>query len=411
MNRNLAIQIACLYAPLLVSILLLWFVKPKKKQCIGLLYATLWVAALLPWINLSAVHFEFWSFQKTSTDFAAMPLSLYLGWVFAWGVVGPLLSKAVGDRPWLSIIILLCIDLRLMPELAPLLILNGDWYIYELVSIIVLLIPAIYFYKWTAQSSRLHIRCAMLALTFGGILLGIPTAYEIDDLDHLFATLDAIPVILQILITSLFALSTLVGLIALNDLASGGKGTPVPFEPPKQLVTHGIYSYLQNPMQLSMTLLLLIASFLIASPWPAMLALVGFVYSEGLARWSENKDMQNRFGSSWVKYSRSTPKWIPRYRPILLETCHLYYTNRNSLQSRYVRWLESSQPVSLLLTEKGDLGKETLIWYDPATGRSETKSSAIAMSLQHVHIGYACLGWTIILLNFRLRSHEFKVEN
>ena len=49
----------------------------------------------------------------------------------------------------------------------------------------------------------------------------------------------------------------LLGLAAVQEFAVRGSGTPVPFDPPKRLVTTGPYAYVRNPMQLSAALVML----------------------------------------------------------------------------------------------------------------------------------------------------------
>lgn len=396
MTRETAIQIACLYGPITTAALLLWWVRPGKKLATGLLYSTAWVAALLPWFDLAAGHLGFWIYQPNPFHLGKIPLAPYLGWVIAWGVVAPLLAEALEKRPWIAAAILIIIDLRTMPEMSPVLLLGGHWWIAEFVIAAVLLVPAIFLASWTATSQRTPLRCAMLAPSFGGIFIGIPFLLECGDLNGIRLRWDSYSYFSQILFLAGLAVFSVPGLTALRDFALGGNGTPVPLEPPQKLVTHGIYSNLRNPMQLSMTSLLLLESLFLASPWPALLAGIGIVYSEGFARWSETADMRERFGEKWDQYRRSHRSWIPTWQPVLHETSELWFDESCGVCTEVADWFSRQATKQLTLRKASEwpgVRLQRITWHNPSTGRIESGVTAIAMALQHIHLGWAALGW------------------
>lgn len=396
MTRETAIQIACLYGPITSAALLLWWVRPGKKLSTGLLYSTAWVAALLPWLDLAAGHFGFWSYQPDDFHIGNMPLAAYLGWVIAWGVVGPLLTETLGKKPWLALAVLILIDLRTMPEMHPVVILGKHWWIAEIIIAALLLVPAVFLALWTASSEKTPLRCAMLAPAFGGIFIGLPFLVECSDFDAIQARWESFSHISQILFLTGLALFSIPGLTALRDFALGGNGTPVPLEPPRKLITHGIYSYLRNPMQLSMTSLLLLESVFLASPWPALLALIGIIYSEGFARWSESADMLKRFGENWEKYRRSHRPWIPTWHPVLPENSELWFDDTCGSCTEVAEWFSKKSPKQLVLRKASEWPGAPLrriTWHNPSTARTESGVTAIAMALQHIHLGWAVLGW------------------
>gem|GEM_PF-3610564 len=51
MSRELAIQTACLYGPIVFVLLLVAARRPTRRQALGALFGLLWVAALLPWLD------------------------------------------------------------------------------------------------------------------------------------------------------------------------------------------------------------------------------------------------------------------------------------------------------------------------------------------------------------------------
>jgi protein-S-isoprenylcysteine O-methyltransferase Ste14 len=395
-TRETSIHIACLYGPISCTALLLWWVRPGKKLATGLLYSTAWIAALLPWLDLAAVYFGFWSYQAGDFHVGEMPLSAYLGWVIGWGILVPLLSEAFGKRPWIAIAMLVLIDLRTMPEMHPVLTLSKHWWIAEIAIALMLLVPAVFLAHWTANSEKTPVRCAMLAPAFGGIFIGIPLLLIGGDLAGIHDRWDSFSRSSQILFISGLGLFSIPGLTALRDFALGGNGTPVPLEPPEKLVTHGIYSYLRNPMQLSMTSLLLLESLFLASPWPALLAVIGIVYSEGFARWSETADMKSRFGEKWDEYRRTHRPWIPTWHPVLPETSELWFDDHCGSCTEVADWFSRQSPIQLTLRKASEwpgAPLQRITWHNPSTGRTESGVNAIAMALQHIHLGWAAIGW------------------
>ena len=398
MTRETAIHIACLYGPISSAALLLWWVKPGKKLATGLLYSTAWVAALLPWLDLAAGHFGFWTYQIGDFHLGKMPLAAYLGWVVGWGLVAPLLAEAFGKKPWIAAAVLVLIDLRTMPEMSPVLILSKHWWIAEIVIAALLLVPAIFLARWTATSEKTPLRCAMLAPTFGGIFIGIPFLLECGDIRGVHSRWNSYSQISQFLFTIGLLAFSIPGLTALRDFALGGNGTPVPLEPPQKLVTHGIYSYLRNPMQLSMTSLLLLESLFLASLWPALLAIIGIVYSEGFARWSETADMRKRFGESWDNYRNTHRPWLPTWHPVLPEESELWFDDTCGSCTEVAEWFSRMSPKQLILRKASEwpgAPLQRITWHNPSTARTESGITAIAMALQHIHLGWALIGWIV----------------
>jgi protein-S-isoprenylcysteine O-methyltransferase Ste14 len=395
-SRAGAIHLACLYGPLVSAAMLAWWLRPAKRLATGLLFSMAWTAALLPWLDGLARLSGWWSYHSESASIGGMPLALYFGWVIAWGMVAPLLASALGDRVWTSVALLAAIDLRAMPEMNPVLELHPLWWIGEILIVSLLLVPSIFIARWTASGTRTGLRCAMLVPAFGGIFLGIPLLVECGDLADLVARWNSHSSMVQAAFLSACAFFAIPGLAAVRDLALSGGGTPVPLDPPQRLVTHGIYAFVRNPMQLSMTSLLLLEALFLWSPWPAVLALLGVVYSEGLARWSENTDMRDRFGAEWSRYRESVRPWWPHWSPRIGEPCELWLDAGCSPCSEIARWFGRQHPTQLLLRKAADwqgTPLQRVTWRHPPSGRTESGVRAMAMALQHLHLAWAVIGW------------------
>ena len=79
------------------------------------------------------------------------------------------------------------------------------------------------------------------------------------------------------------------------------------------LITHGIYAHVRNPLYLGVTIqffgwfFVLLFTFLLIMPVFFML-LFFFV-----ARWEE-KELTERFGEAYLNYKKSVPRFFPRFR-------------------------------------------------------------------------------------------------
>jgi protein-S-isoprenylcysteine O-methyltransferase Ste14 len=284
-----------------------------------------------------------------------------------------------------------------MPEMQPVLGLHRFWWPGEMVMAGGLLMPSLWLAKWTAHGERTGLRCAMLVPAFGGVFLGVPLLVELGGMNELADHWRRFAPISRSLIAITAVMLSIPGLAAVRDLARSGHGTPVPLDPPQRLVTHGIYAYLRNPMQLSMTALLLLEAWFVGSFWPLVLAAMGVVYSEGIARWSENRDMWERFGEAWKNYHRSVRPWRPRWLPRAGEPCELWLDDRCGPCSEIAIWFQKRNPIDLKLLRSSqwqgpELNRVT--WRHAASNRTETGVAAIAMALQHLNLFWAAVGWT-----------------
>jgi protein-S-isoprenylcysteine O-methyltransferase Ste14 len=392
-SRELVIQTACLYGPVVFVLLLVAARRPTKRQALGALFGLLWVAALLPWVDLALQRAGCWHYRASGPQLGGMPLSLFLGWAIAWGAGAPLLADALHRRRWIAPVILVLLDLRLMPELAPVLVLGPNWWLGELVLIVLLLLPALFLARATAEDRHLGARATLLIVVFGGVILGLPPLALFGAAAQQFITPEP-----WILACGL--LFSIPGLAAVRDLAKSGRGTPVPLDPPRLLVQHGIYGFVRNPMQISMTALLTLEALVLDSHWPLVLAGLGIVYSEGFARWSENQDMLERFGSNWRDYQKHRRPWWPRWRPAPAPACQLWIDLACTPCGSIAHWFTRQCPSNLDILDAANFPGPVLTritWRDPASGRTESGIHSIAMAWQHLTLPWAALGWLVAL--------------
>jgi hypothetical protein len=127
-----------------------------------------------------------------------------------------------------------------------------------------------------------------------------------------------------------------------------------------------------------------------------VLAGLGVIYSEGLARWSENVDMQARFGDRWEEYRQEVRAWWPRWKPRVGEACELWVDAECGPCREVARWFKRREARGLEVRAAADFpgaSLERVTWRHPASERTESGVRGIAMALQHVNLGWAMVGW------------------
>ena len=92
------------------------------------------------------------------------------------------------------------------------------------------------------------------------------------------------------------------------------RGSPVPLNPPKKLLTTGLYSWVRNPMLLGWIIMLLGLGILLNSIslifiFIPLFILVNILYLKTI----EEKEMEKKFGEQYLKYKESVPMFIPRF--------------------------------------------------------------------------------------------------
>ncbi len=91
------------------------------------------------------------------------------------------------------------------------------------------------------------------------------------------------------------------------------RGSPVPLNPPRKLVTTGLYSWVRNPMLLGWIIMLfgvgiLLNSLSLIFIFTPLFILLNVLYLKTI----EEKEMEKKFGKEYCDYKESVPMFIPR---------------------------------------------------------------------------------------------------
>jgi len=98
------------------------------------------------------------------------------------------------------------------------------------------------------------------------------------------------------------------------DFASKGRGTLAPVDPPRQLVVHGLYRYVRNPMYVGALLAIVGQAALFRSSNLLWYALAFFVWVHLFVVFYEEPTLRRRFGSAYEDYCLTVPRWVPKSR-------------------------------------------------------------------------------------------------
>lgn len=392
MRTELLLRSILSLAPIALAVGIGLVQRPSRRALAGVLVALSWNAWSLLAVNLVAIHFRWWVFDASLSSFMGVAIEPWLGWTILWGAFLPL---AAPNRPLVPILLaVFWLDLIAMPLLSPVLVLGAGWLFGEAAAIALALLPSLLFARWTASDTHLQGRAAMQVATAGAFLLWLVPIAAIMQSGG-WDALSNLPSWRLSLAAQILIVPITLGVRAVSEFVHRGRGTPIPYDPPKQLVTSGPYSYVRNPMQLSMVLIFAIGAATLWNPWLLASAAIAFAYGAGLASWHEGIDLERRFGKQWTNYRTEICNWIPRWKPHVEDEAQLLVAFSCSTCSSVGRWFIARNPVGLKVAPAEDSQDPGLrrVTYISAGSEPIRGVAAIARALEHIHLGWAVTGW------------------
>jgi protein-S-isoprenylcysteine O-methyltransferase Ste14 len=400
-DRYLAVRAASLYIAVVLTAVLYAWRRPTGRARAGASLALFWNLPVVLALHLTAGHFGWWRFDAHGGLLLGMPVEMYLSWAWLWSVVPffafPSLSLGV------VLLLALAADLVLMPAAAPVIVLGPAWLSGEVAGLLIGLLPSQLLARWTARNEHLVGRAFLQVAAFSGLLLFVLPAIAIEGSGGTWVNPMIRPAWQISLAVQALAIPGLLGLTAVQEFVMRGGGTPVPFDPPRRLVTTGVYAYIGNPMQLSAVVLLLLLGVFLGNAWLSAAGVMAHVYSAGLAGWDEDDDLRRRFGDDWITYRRGVRRWIPRCRPWYRSDdppARLFVAESCGMCRDVARWFErrGARRLAIETAESHPSGALTRITYESGDRTfSATGTEAIARALEHIHLGWAMLAFLLRL--------------
>ena len=102
---------------------------------------------------------------------------------------------------------------------------------------------------------------------------------------------------------------------SLRHFIREGRGTLAPWDPPRQLVIHGPYRFVRNPMISGLVLVLFGEALVLRSRPHLLWALIFLGINAVYIPLLEEPLLVERFGSDYREYRRHVPRLLPRLRP------------------------------------------------------------------------------------------------
>ena len=272
----------------------------------GVLLSYAWQFQWRTLLYAAGVSLGLWQFGYNEFTLYGVPLDL----VFGMSVLtGPVVILALPRVPvfWIALL-----DIVLLNTLLP--VSTHSFSASLILSAVSLftVMPGIWLGRWTSTDTHLLKRAALQPLAWTLLLFWLfPSLFF-----QITGDSWSVVFIRELWFNGLLLLpmclpAALIG-SALYEFAVRGGGTGFPYDPPKRLVTSGIYKYLANPMQVGIVLgmgwwgVILGSAPVSASGLVAVMLFIVF------------KDVCNgscrigRTDPNWKHYQQTVPKWIPR---------------------------------------------------------------------------------------------------
>ena len=391
------LTLALVLLPMCIAAALWLWRLPNRLEQGALALATLWNAVTLVAVNRLADAIGWWRFDVDSlqdpqgVDLLGLPLPIWLGWTIFWGIALPLLPMA----PSGAIGVALLVDLLYMPMLGPLVHLGSSWLIGEVVLLGVVAVPGLVLHRGLVQRKWLLARTLLQLTLFALLLVWFIPALAVDALGGSLAP--TIPWPVFGVAVGVFGVAALPGITAVHEFHLAG-GTPWPWDTTERLVRSGPYRFLRSPMQLSALLVLSATAAVAGEPVVIVAVVVGFGYAV-LFSGLEERELAERFGRPWVDGNRGQPRWLPTLRPAPhSEPARIWVDMACGVCRPVGSFLEARSPVNLKIVDATDHPEQLdRVRYERADGQAWNGVAAVGAALEHLHLGWAMVGWTLRL--------------
>ena len=315
---------ALLLGPTLLVMILLMISRLTPRQAAAAMVGGLWQLPALLLFNFTAQKLGWWRFQPDPASVLGLPVDLWIGWALWWGPVAVWMYARFNNIAVVAAMVMA--DAISMPHLAPLVVLGEHWWIGEVVGVLFALLPALVVARLTEADIKPVLRTCFHGLGWGGYMLLVLPACVLawEGRDYIEAVQSASAIRWAIaLVIGLPCL--LIGLAAAHEFALVGRGTPIPYDPPKRVVTSGPYASMANPMQLTSAIVMMAMAILTVSKGAWLLPLTFLIFDGIFAAWYNRAHIALAMPDDWGKYSAAVRNWVPRRRPYIARSAILQF--------------------------------------------------------------------------------------
>ncbi|MFT7562078.1 MAG: hypothetical protein ACI93R_004012, partial [Flavobacteriales bacterium] len=209
--------------------------RPTFFEAVGMMLGILLNVAYVLLFNILAEAMGWWVYLPTDNAYYGIPIDIILGWSFFWGGFLPYVFRSRNSV--IPIACALMIDLWLMPVMTSVFTLGEYWLLGEVLLLLTCLLPSLLIFQYTANRKHVMVRAFIQSFIWGGwIVFIVPSIALFMEGKNIFSFFDMAYINASAFLTGL-CVSFIVGYAALIEFARVGGGTPIPFDPPKTLVT------------------------------------------------------------------------------------------------------------------------------------------------------------------------------
>lgn len=258
--------------------------------------------------NIVLLDFGYCTF--TSTDiplFYGVPIDFILGQALLTPVIYLLLRKL---PIWVSLIVALLLQVGIY-DFASMVVIHSPFTQLTVLTVI----PSLLLATYTAQDSHIYLRATLQAICWACFLTWFFPSLIFQNTHHSWDVFLNRPLWQNMLYLIPLIVPTVILISALWQFAVEGRGTAFPYDPPKKLVTGGIYGYISNPMQLGICLLVAWEGVMLESvllSFSAIVAVLLFIVFKDICNGSCRIAQLDH---NWERYQSAVPKWLPRSKP------------------------------------------------------------------------------------------------
>jgi protein-S-isoprenylcysteine O-methyltransferase Ste14 len=109
-----------------------------------------------------------------------------------------------------------------------------------------------------------------------------------------------------------FVVGITIWVTCLDTFSRHGRGTPLPMDAPRELVTRGPFSVIRNPIMAAEVLVIWGEALYVSSLGVLLYAVLVTMGAHAAVRYVEEPELRKRFGASYEQYCRLVPRWLPR---------------------------------------------------------------------------------------------------
>lgn len=272
------------------------------------LFAGLWFGLSSLLANIIAVRSDWWEFSIQDAMLYGVPVDLMIGLGFFSAVAAALAGISLKKAALSLALDIIAMGVIYAPQSGMAVLHDGaSW---GLALIFGGAVVAAFLAHCTAADRFVYARTGLQAVIWTALLLWLLPSVALAKTGSDWGVV--LHGNLFILIPMLLPAGMIVN--ALYVFAKYGDGTGFPYDPPKRLVTQGIYQYVSNPMQIAICVAMgwwgvVLQNAVVMACAPMAVCL--FVAFKDVCNGSSNLCGDD---PEWLEYQRRVPRWLPKIK-------------------------------------------------------------------------------------------------